>query len=70
MRTRQATVTVLKTAKWSSSRVLAEARVRTKELFNPKAVAGMLQELLKEAGWSEDEFMDALCKDIIKKGRR
>lgn len=69
MATRQATVTVLK-PRWSENKVLAEARKRTKELFHPKAVQEMLAGLLKEAGWSEDEFMDALCQDVIKRGGR
>lgn len=62
-----ATVTVLN-PKWSSERVLAEARRRTKELFNPKGTQKMLDGLLKEAGWSSDEFIDALCQDVIRKG--
>lgn len=70
MRNHQATVTFLKTGKWGTARILKEARTRTKELFNPKAVATMLQGLLEEAGWTEDEFMDALCQDVIKKGQR
>lgn len=56
--------------KWSREQVLSEARGRTKELYtdNPKRVQEMLAGLLAEAGWSEDEFIDALCQDVIRKG--
>lgn len=66
---RNATVTVLK-SRWSEKQVLTEARRRTKELFHPKAVQEMLASLIKEAGWNEEEFIDALCQDVIKRGGR
>jgi len=61
----------LKLGRWSQERVLAEARRRTKELFtaNSVAVQRMLADLLVEAGWEEDDFVDALCKDVIQNGR-
>lgn len=56
--------------KWTEERVLAEARRRTKELFtdNSKRVQLMLAHLLVEAGWSEEDFIDALCQDAIRRG--
>lgn len=60
-------VTILN-VKWSQEKVLAEARRRTKEHFNSKGTQVMLSGLLKEAGWTEDEFIDALCQDVIRRG--
>lgn len=60
-------VTVLN-AKWSKDQVLAEARRRTKEQFNSKKTQEMLSQLLAEAGWTEEDFIDALCQDIIHRG--
>ena len=56
--------------KWSREKVIREARLRTRELFtdNSRRVQVMLAKLLEEAGWSEDEFIDALCQDVIKNG--
>lgn len=56
--------------KWSEERVLSEARRRTKELFtdNPKKVQLMLAHLMVESGWTDEEFIEALCKDTIRKG--
>lgn len=60
----------LKAARWSTDRVLSEARRRTKLLFtdNPKKVQAMFGHLVKEAGWTDEEFIDALCTDAIQRG--
>ena len=57
-------------AKWTKDKVLAEARKRTRALMtdNTVRVQRMLDGLVKEAGWSEEEFIDALCADIIQNG--
>jgi len=55
--------------RWSQARLLNEARTRTKRLAEPVKVQEMLGNLLIEAGWEEDEFIDALCQDVIKSGR-
>lgn len=61
---------VVDNTKWSKERVIDEARRRTKELFtdNMKKIQHMLACLLDEAGWTEDEFIDALCQDAIQRG--
>ena len=58
--------------KWPRTRVLSEARKRTKELFtdNSKRIQAMLADLIAEAGWTEDEFIDALCSDVIQNAAR
>jgi len=63
---------VVGTIRWSEARLLVEARKRTKELFtdNSVRVQKMLSNLLKEAGWNEEEFIDALCKDVIAHGKQ
>ena len=62
---------IIKANKWTQEQVLREARKRTKELFtdNSKKIQTMLANLMVEAGWSEEEFIDALCQDVITKGR-
>jgi hypothetical protein len=55
--------------RWDTERILNEARKRTAELMsdNTKRVQSMLEDLMKEAGWSESEFVDALCTDVIQR---
>lgn len=53
--------------RWSEEKILAEARKRTKETFSPKSTQVMLESLLQEAGWTNVEFIDALCRDVVKK---
>ena len=66
--------TILKpllTARLSQERILAEARKRTAALSteetsdNASRIQKMLDELVREAGWTDSEFIDALCKDVI-----
>jgi len=58
-------------ARWSQERILAEARKRTAALSteetsdNASRIQKMLDELVREAGWTDSEFIDALCKDVI-----
>lgn len=62
-------VTPIRSAgRWSKDQVLSEARRRTKDEFSQRGTAKMLAELLAEAGWSSDEFIDALCQDVVRKG--
>lgn len=56
--------------RWPQERVLAEARRRSQEHLEPRKIQQMLTDLLREAGWSEDEFIDALCEDVIRRGSR
>ena len=65
------------TSRWPSVKVIEEARKRTRatSINNASdtqsstiAVRGALEKLLIEAGWSEDDFIDALCEDVGKKG--
>ena len=57
--------------RWSQERILAEARKRTTDLSvditsdNASRIQKMLDELVREAGWTDAEFIDALCKDVI-----
>lgn len=58
------------TEKWTRDKVLQEARRRTKiiNVENSKRIQVMLDELLVEAGWSENEFIETLCKDAMTNG--
>lgn len=54
--------------RWPEHRVLTEARKKTQSM-SPDMSVQLQQELatmLVTAGWSEEEFIDALCKDVIK----
>lgn len=59
---------------WSKERVLAEARKRTAEMKLEDEPAHAIQRalavLLVEASWSEEQFIDALCADIIFRRRQ
>lgn len=57
--------------KWDTERILRESRVRTAALMtdNTKRVQEMLEDLMEEAGWTESEFIDALCTDVITRRR-
>ena len=57
--------------KWSKERVLKEARRRTREVKdqNQSRLQEALAILMKEAGWKEDDFIDALCKDVMARGQ-
>jgi len=56
--------------KWPKEQVLDEARRRTRALCtdNSRRIQAMLAQLLEEARWSEEEFIDALCQDTIRRG--
>jgi hypothetical protein len=58
--------------KWSTATLLEAARARTALLRMGTAmdVRKMLEELLVNAGWSEEEFINALCEDIINRANR
>jgi hypothetical protein len=64
--------------RWPEQHVLQAARTRAKALSSTTAalafqaaaqssvqMSDMLRDLMTESGWSEDEFLDALCRDII-----
>lgn len=53
--------------RWSKERVLQAARQRTEGLnaTNSVKVQEMLAQLIVEAGWSETDFIDALCHDVV-----
>ena len=55
------------TTRWPADRLLKEARRRTADLMtdNTKRVQEMLSVLVAEAGWTDSEFVDALCSDVI-----
>lgn len=65
-------VTVL-SSRWSAAAVLATARRRTKAITDAqgssKDVMAMLEEVLKEAGWKHDDFIEALVRDAEAKFR-
>ena len=56
--------------RWSEAQVLAEARKRTKELTvdHPSKLQKVLGNMLIEAVRTEEQFIDALCQDVIKRG--
>jgi len=56
--------------RWPERRVLSEARRRTRQLnaANTAAVQHMLAELLRSAGWTGPDFVEALCRDISRNG--
>lgn len=56
--------------KWPTELVLKTARERTKELAcdNAKRVQTMLSSLLQEAGWTDQQFLDAMIKDCSRRG--
>lgn len=53
--------------RWSKETILAEARKRTAAMpaDNASGIQKMLDELVREAGWTDAEFIDALCNDVI-----
>lgn len=59
-----------RTLKWSKERVLKEARRRTREVKdqNQSRLQEALAILMKEAGWNENDFIEALCKDVMSRG--
>ena len=57
--------------RWEATAVLRAARARMRELVNKNSalIQTMLADLLKEAGWSEQDFLDALVRDISENGK-
>ena len=60
--------------RWPASRVLAAARERTQSIksmdgWTSKQVQDMLELLMKESGWNEQDFMDELIKDVQSRNR-
>ena len=60
------------TQRWSKERVLAEARARCKEasIDNPAQAQQLLEDLCVEAGWSGQEFLEALIQDVASRNRQ
>lgn len=58
--------------RWSQERVLKEARKRTHEQMveSAKQTQRLLDELLREAGWTNEEFLDAFIQDVVSKDQR
>ncbi len=56
--------------RWEKEVVLAEARAITKQMTtdNPIRLRTALADLLLKAGWNDEEFIDALCQDVMQKG--
>lgn len=50
--------------------MLRTARERTRELAceNTRQVQAMLGSLLREAGWSERQFLDSMVRDVSRRG--
>lgn len=54
--------------RWTQDRVLAVARQRTRELTHDlNKIQGMLAQLMVESGWSNEDFSNALCLDVIQR---
>lgn len=60
------------TKKWTRDEVLAEARRRTAAMVvqTPNGVQKMLASLIAEAGWEDNELLDALTSDLVKRATR
>lgn len=58
--------------KWSREEVLAEARRRTAAMVlqTPISIQKMLESLVKEAGWGDNELLDVLVKDLVRRSTR
>jgi len=56
---------------WAGDLILREARSRIRRLNNENNIhmQEMLKDLLLEAGWTNDQFLQALTKDVIANGR-
>lgn len=55
-------------SRWLAKRVLAAARERTASIKasggTPTVVQAMLESLMNESGWNEDDFIKALIEDV------
>lgn len=71
--TRPSLIMTIADERWTTQRVLAEARRRTRELAaldrSVCVVREMLANLLLESGWNEEQFIDALCRDVVRRQR-
>jgi len=58
--------------KWSTDLVLQAARERTRSITvtDSKGIQKMLADLMVESGWSEEDFIDALCEDVKRRHRQ
>ncbi len=60
-------------ARWPEQQVLAVAREKARALMGDgqnKQLQAELAAVLVEAGWTEEEFIDVLCKDLIAKSKK
>lgn len=57
-----------KPTRWPEAALLKEARLRTKKIHstNSRRVQRMLHGLLTEAGWTDEEFLDAFVRDVTR----
>lgn len=55
--------------RWPEHKVLSAARQRTNRLTtdNTVRIQRMLEGLMLESGWTESDFLDALCRDAVRK---
>lgn len=57
-----------KVKRWTQEHVLSVARQRTRELVHDlNKIQGMLERLMVESGWSNEDFSNALCLDVIQR---
>lgn len=54
--------------RWPEAKLLVEARRQTRKInsTNSRRVRYMLAALLKEAGWTDAEFLDAFVRDVTR----
>lgn len=54
--------------RWAEGDLIKEARLRTRKInaTNSQQVQRMLCALLKEAGWTDAEFLDAFVRDVTR----
>jgi hypothetical protein len=69
-------------SRWPEHQVLRVTRERTKQLVelhrsrnrgadpSQRALNALLQGTLVEAGWTAEEYLDALCQDMIRLGKQ
>jgi hypothetical protein len=60
------------TNRWPTDKVLSEARRQAAELARKGTarIQRMLARLLQEAGWTEEDFLDAMVRDVAQHGRK
>lgn len=56
-------------SRWPEHQVLSAARQRTSRLStdNTIRIQRMLESLMAESGWTESDFLGALCRDAVRK---